>query len=85
MVVEVERIDAGLRMQARATEAALDGALFARIQFHVRQPLQGGCRAEILGGGFRKSRLQLTAHRRQTQLLQFLFQGSHGFPFRGQE
>jgi hypothetical protein len=51
-MLELKGIDAGLRLQARAFEAAVDGALFAGFQFHVGQPFQSGGHAEILGGGF---------------------------------
>ena len=84
-MVEVKGVDAGLRLQARAFEAAFDGAAVARFQFHVGEPFQSGGRAEVLGGGFRERRLQLAAHRRQIQLLQFLFEGCHRIPFRIQE
>ena len=85
VMVEVKGVDAGLRLQARAFEAAVDGALFAGFQFHVGEPLQGGRRAEILGGGFSQSRLQLAAHGGQAQLIQLLFERSHRIPFRDQE
>jgi hypothetical protein len=35
---ELESVDTGLRLQARAFVAAVDGALFAGFQFHVGQP-----------------------------------------------
>ena len=85
VMVEVKGVDAGLRLQARAFEAALDGAAVARFQFHVGEPFQSRGHAEILGGGFRDGRLQLAAHRRQVQLVQFLFEGCHRIPFRIRE
>ena len=69
VVVEVEGIDTGPRLQARTFEAPLNRALGARFDFHVGEPFQRGRRAEILSGGFRQSRLQLTAHGRQTQMV----------------
>ena len=51
-MVEVEGIDGGLRLQARAFEAPFDGALRAGLQFHIGEPLQGGGHAEIVRGGF---------------------------------
>ena len=59
--------------------------LLARFQFHVGEPLQSRGDAEILGGGFSERRLQLAAHGRQTQLIQFLFEGCHRIPFRIRE
>src|SRR5580692_4186688 len=75
---EVKGIDAGLRLQPRALEAAVDGALSAGFQFHVGEPVQGGRRTEVFGGSFSQSRLQLAAHGGQAQLVQFLFERSHG-------
>ena len=49
---EVKGIDAGLRLQTRAFEAAVDSTLSASLQFHIGEPLQGVRRAEILRGGF---------------------------------
>ena len=66
VVMEVKGVDAGLRLQTGAFEAAVDGALFASFQFQVGEPLQGGRRTEILRGGFSQSRLQLAAHGGQT-------------------
>ena len=43
-MVEVEGVDAGLRLQARALEAAFDGAAVAGFQFHVGEPFQRGRR-----------------------------------------
>ena len=82
VMVKVKGVDAGLRLQARAFEAAFDGAAVARFQFHIGEPFQRGGHAEILGGGLRDRRLQLAAHRRQIQLMQFLFEGasSDSFP-----
>ena len=49
VMVEVEGVDAGLRLQARAFEAAFDGAAVAGLQFHIGEPFQRGGDAEILG------------------------------------
>ena len=80
--MEVKGVDAGLRLQAGAFEAAVDGALFTSFQLQVGEPLQSSRRTEILRGGFSQSRLHLAAHGRQTQLIQFLFERSHRIPFR---
>ena len=85
-MMKVKGVDAGLRLQTRTFEAAVDGALFAGFQFHVGEPLQGSCRTEILRGSFSQSRLQVVAHGRQAQLIQLLFERSHHrIPFRDQE
>ena len=41
----------GCALQARALEAALDGAALAGFQFHIGEPLDGGRDAEVPGGG----------------------------------
>ncbi len=84
VVVEMESVDAGLDLQARTLESALDGALITSFQFHVGEPLQGGRYAEILGRSISQSRLQLAAHGREIQLIQLLFESRHRIPFREQ-
>jgi len=69
VVMEVESVNARLRLQARALEAALNGARPARLQFHVCEPFEGGRNAEIANCGFSDRRLDLAAHRIQFQLL----------------
>jgi len=83
-MMKVEGVNTGLRLQARAFEAAFNGAVVAGFQFHIGKPFQRGGHTEVLGGSFRDRRLKLTAHRRQAQLIQFLWQ-SHRIPFRIQE
>jgi hypothetical protein len=41
VVLEVEAVDGVLGVQPRETKAALDGTAIARLQFQVRQGLQG--------------------------------------------
>jgi hypothetical protein len=69
VVVEVEGVDAGLRLQTRAPEAALDGAAVTRFQLHVGKQFEGGRDAEISGCRVSDRRLRLAAHRFQIQLL----------------
>ena len=83
-MVKVEGVNAGLRLQARAFETAFNGAVVAGLQFQVGKPFQRGGHAEVLSGGLSDRRLQLAAHRRQVQLIQFLGE-SHRIPFRNQE
>jgi len=85
VVLEVKGVDAGLCLQAGAFETAVDGSLLASFQLHVSEPLQRGANAEILGSSFSQSRLHLTAHGRQGQLIQLLFEWSHRVPFQGRE
>ena len=41
VMVEVERVDTGLRLQVRTLEAAFDGTALARFQFQIGQQLDG--------------------------------------------
>jgi len=83
VVVEVKGVDTGLGLEAGAAEAALNGPLGAGFDLHVGKPLQGCRHAEILGGGFSQSGLQLAAYGGQIQLMQLLFEdGHHRIPFR---
>jgi len=85
VMVKVEAVDTGLRLQARIFETALHGTAMACFQLHIDEPLQRGRDGEILTGRFRQGLLQLAAYGRQLELFEFLFQGSHGNPFRAQE
>jgi hypothetical protein len=49
VVVKVEGVDAGLRLQTRALEAALDGAALPLFQFQVGEPFDGRGNAEVFG------------------------------------
>ena len=71
-MLEVEGVNTGLRLQARAFEAAFNGAVIACLQFHISKPFQCCGHAEVLGGGLRDRHLQLAAHGRQAQLIQLL-------------
>lgn len=84
-MVEVEGVDAGLRLQTRALKATLDGAAVTRFQFHVGEQFEGGRDAEISGSRVSDRRFRLAAHRFQIELLQFLFEGTHRIPFRIRE
>ena len=68
VVVKVEGVDAGLRLQTRALEAALDGTAVARFQLHIGEQFESGRDAEISGCRVSHRRLRLTAHRFQVQL-----------------
>jgi hypothetical protein len=85
VVVEVEGIDAGLRLQARGLEAAFNGAAVAGLQFHIGQQFERGDDAEIARRGVSEGCLDLPAYRFQVQLLQFLFERAHRIPFRIRE
>ena len=82
VMVEVESVDAGLRLQTRTLEAALDGAALPLFQFLVSEPLDGSGNAEVLGRGFSDCGFNVMAHRREIQLLELLLKGTHRIPFR---
>ena len=81
-VVKVEGVDAGLHLQTRAFEAALDGAALPLFQFQIGEPLDGSGNAEVFGRGFGDGGFNVATHRREIQLLEFLLKGRHRIPFR---
>ncbi len=81
VVLEVKGVDAGLRMEARGVEATLHGAAVAGLQFEIGQAFEGCSEAKVFRRRFLQSLFQLLAHRRQFQLFELLFQGSHAVPF----
>ena len=85
LVVAVESIDAGLRLQTRGLEAAFYRTAVTGLQFHIGQQLERGEDAEIARGGISDRRLDLSAHRFQVQLLQFLFERDHRVSFQIRE
>jgi hypothetical protein len=74
VMVKVEAVDGRLALQAREFEAAFDGTLVTGFEFSVEECFQGLCEAEIPGGGVSQRLIQIEAHRRQVQLIQFLLQ-----------
>jgi hypothetical protein len=74
---EVERVDGVLRLQARHLHPPFDGAAAPGLQFQIGQPLQGGRQAKILAGRVSDGLIQMTAHRRQAELFEFLGECNH--------
>ena len=74
VMVKVEAVDGRLALQAREFEAAFDGTLVTSFELAIEECFQGLGEAEIPGGGVSQHRIQLLAHRRQVQLIQFLLQ-----------
>jgi hypothetical protein len=72
VVLEMKAVDGVLCVESRQTEAALDGSMIARIQFEIEQAFQCLGKAKVLGRCLRDGLIQLAAHRRQTELVQFL-------------
>ena len=81
MVLEVEAVDRVLRMEAGHTETALDSAAVARVQFEIGECFQCVCEAQVLSRGISDHLIELPAHRRQTELIQFQMQRGHKTPF----
>ena len=81
VVLKVKGVDAGLRVEAGEVEATLDGAAVAGLQFEIGQAFEGGSDAKVFRRRFLQGLFQLLAHRRQFQLFELLFQGSHEIPF----
>jgi hypothetical protein len=63
VMVEVEAIDRGLRLQAGALEAPVDGPGMASLEFHIGKPFDGCRDAEVLGRRLGDGRFNLTAYR----------------------
>jgi len=74
VMVKVEAVDGRLALQARQFEAAFDGTLVTCFEFAIEECFQGLGEAEIPGGGVSQHLIQMEAHRRQIQLIQFLLQ-----------
>jgi len=74
VMVKVEAVDGRLAPQAGEFEAAFDGTLVTGFEFAVEECFQGLGEAEIPGGGVSQRLIQMEAHRRQIQLIQFLLQ-----------
>ena len=84
-MVELEAVDAGARLQTRGSEAAIDGTSGPSFQLHVGEPLQRGGHTQVFRGSFSNRLFDLMTDGRKVQLLQFLFEGGHYFPFQSQE
>jgi hypothetical protein len=82
---EVEAVDGVPRLQARQAEAALNGVLVAGFQFQVRERFQSLRKAQVFGCRVASDLIELAAHRRQCQLIQFLVQMGHAIPFVNEE
>ena len=73
-MVEVEAVDRRLALQARELEATFDGTLATGLEFAIKECFQGLGEAEIPGGSVSQHLIQMEAHGRQVQLIQFLLQ-----------
>jgi putative salt-induced outer membrane protein YdiY len=73
-MVEVKAIDGGFALQAGELEATFDGTLVTGLEFTIDQRFQGLRQAEVLSGGVGQHLIQMKAHRRQIQLIEFLLE-----------
>ena len=73
-MVEVEAVDRRLALQSGELEATFDGTQVTDFEFTIDERFQSLREAEILGGGVSQHLIQMEAHGRQIQLLQFLLQ-----------
>lgn len=74
VMVKGEGIDRRHAVQAGKLEAAFDGTLVTGLELAIDERFQGLGKAEIFGGGISQHLIQLLAHDRQVQLIQFLLQ-----------
>lgn len=81
VVLEVKGVDAGLCVEAGVVEAALHGAAVAGLQFEIGQAFEGRSEAKVFCRCFLQDLSHFLAHRREFQLFELLFQGSHEIPF----
>lgn len=72
VMVKVEAVDGRLALQAREFEATFDGALLTGLEFAIDERFQGLGEAEVFGGSVSQHLIQMEAHGRQVQLIQFL-------------
>ena len=73
-MVEVEAVDGVLGLQASEPEAAIDRAGVTRFELAVQQDFESFRGAEILARRISQGLVQMQAHRRQVQLIQFLLE-----------
>ena len=73
-MVEVEAIDGVLGLQTRESEAAVDRAGVTCFELAVQQSFESFRGAEILAGRISQGLVQMLAHGRQVQLIQFLLE-----------
>ena len=74
VMVKVEAVDGRLALQAREFEAAFDGTLVAGFELTIDESFKRLDKTEISGGGVSQDLIQMKAHGRQVQLIQFLLQ-----------
>ena len=72
MMTELEAVDRGAGAETGETKAALDGTAVSGFQFAIGERFQGSCETEVFGGGISQNLIQLLAHRREAELIQFL-------------
>ena len=73
-MVKGEAIDRRHALQAGKLEAAFDGTLVTGLELAIDECFESLGKAEILGGGVSQHLIQMEAHGRQIQLIQFLLQ-----------
>jgi len=74
---ELEAVDRMLGMQPRHAKAPFDRAAVARVEFEVGERLQRLREAHILTGRIGDHLIELAAHRRQTELIEFQMERGH--------
>ena len=72
VMFEVEVVNRVLRVKSGQSETPVDRPAAARVQLQIYQRLQRLDEAKVLGGGISDRLIQLSTHRRQTQLIQFV-------------
>ena len=73
-MIKVEAIDGGFALQAGKLEAAFDSVLVTDFELAIDERFQSLGKAEVFGGGVSQHLIQMEAHGRQIQLLEFLLE-----------
>ena len=72
VMFEVEVVDRVLSVKPGQSEAPVDRPAATPVQLHIDQRLQRLEEAKVLGCGISDRLIQVAAHRRQTELIQFV-------------
>lgn len=73
-MVKGEAIDRRHALQAGKLEAAFDGTLVTGFELAIDERFESLGKAEIFSGGVSQHLIQMEAHGRQVQVIQFLLQ-----------
>jgi len=85
VVIELETVDGMTDAQMGEAKATLNGTSIPGFELAIDERFQSGRQAEILSGSFTQELIQVPAHRRQCQVIEFLLERVHRTPFENRE